>query len=106
MVALLLEESPSPAVALACGSRSISSVSTPRAASSAPRLMAVVVLPTPPFWFAMAMTRVIATSRVPGPRGERRLRAGRQFLADLPLELRAPRPPRQIARRLAYRRSL
>jgi hypothetical protein len=25
-------------------------------ASAAPRLIAVVVLPTPPFWFAMAMT--------------------------------------------------
>jgi hypothetical protein len=28
-------------------------------ANAAPRLMAVVVFPTPPFWFAMAMTRDI-----------------------------------------------
>ena len=31
------------------------------AASEAVRLTAVVVLPTPPFWFAMAMTRFMAT---------------------------------------------
>ena len=31
-------------------------------AREAPRLMAVVVLPTPPFWFAMAMTRDINLS--------------------------------------------
>jgi len=30
---------------------------TSLAASEAPRLMAVVVLPTPPFWFVMAITR-------------------------------------------------
>src|SRR6185295_9855782 len=41
-------------VLLACGSRSMSSVRFPRSASAAARLMAVVVLPTPPFWFAMA----------------------------------------------------
>ena len=29
-------------------------------ANEAPRLMAVVVFPTPPFWFAMAMTRDIS----------------------------------------------
>ena len=32
------------------------------AASEAARLTAVVVLPTPPFWFAMAMTRFMADS--------------------------------------------
>ena len=36
-------------VLLACGSRSISSVGLPRSARAAARLMAVVVLPTPPF---------------------------------------------------------
>src|SRR6476659_10773404 len=41
-------------VLLACGSRSMSSVRLPRRASAAARLMAVVVLPTPPFWLAMA----------------------------------------------------
>ncbi len=39
---------------LACGSRSMSSVFRPRMASAAARLTAVVVLPTPPFWLAMA----------------------------------------------------
>src|SRR5437899_8859799 len=32
----------------------MSSVRLPRSASAAARLMAVVVLPTPPFWFAIA----------------------------------------------------
>src|SRR3954466_10049152 len=41
-------------VLLAWGSRSMSSVRLPRSASAAARLMAVVVLPTPPFWLAMA----------------------------------------------------
>ncbi len=41
-------------VELAWGSRSISRVRLRRSASAAPRLMAVVVLPTPPFWLAMA----------------------------------------------------
>src|SRR4051812_49156319 len=38
---------------LPCGSRSMSRVGLPRRASAAARLMAVVVLPTPPFWFAI-----------------------------------------------------
>ena len=41
-------------VLLAWGSRSMSSVRLPRRARAAARLIAVVVLPTPPFWFAMA----------------------------------------------------
>ena len=41
---------------LAWGSRSMSSVLRLRIAKPAARLMAVVVLPTPPFWLAMAMT--------------------------------------------------
>jgi hypothetical protein len=32
-------------------------------AKDAPRLMAVVVFPTPPFWFAMAMIRDIWTNQ-------------------------------------------
>src|SRR5262245_20218495 len=50
---------PTPDDRFAWGSRSISSVSCPRAAREAARLMAVVVLPTPPFWFATAMTRAM-----------------------------------------------
>src|SRR5215467_13944093 len=41
-------------VLFACGSRSMSSVRLPRRARAAARLIAVVVLPTPPFWFAIA----------------------------------------------------
>ena len=52
---------PQPMVALPCGSRSISSTRRRVAASEAARFTAVVVLPTPPFWFAMAMTRFMAT---------------------------------------------
>src|ERR1700680_4019468 len=47
--------SPRPEVELACGSRSTSSTECPISASAAPRLMAVVVLPTPPFWLTTAM---------------------------------------------------
>src|SRR5258708_23352919 len=41
-------------VLLACGSRSTRRVGLPRNDSAAARLIAVVVLPTPPFWFAIA----------------------------------------------------
>src|SRR5260370_23974312 len=48
---------PRPVVEFDCGSQSTSSVLTSAAAREAARLMAVVVLPTPPFWLATAMTR-------------------------------------------------
>src|SRR3954471_738888 len=48
---------PRPVEALPCGSRSTISTRSPTAASAVPRLMAVVVLPTPPFWLATARTR-------------------------------------------------
>src|SRR5262245_28362486 len=48
---------PSPVDALPCGSRSTISTRSPIAASAVPRLMAVVVLPTPPFWLASARMR-------------------------------------------------
>src|SRR5690349_18822121 len=48
---------PSPVEALPCGSRSTISTVSPTAASAVPRLMAVVVLPTPPFWLASARMR-------------------------------------------------
>jgi hypothetical protein len=47
-----------PPVELACGSTSTSRVGRPSSASAAARLMAVVVLPTPPFWLTMAMILV------------------------------------------------
>ena len=46
---------PRPVLALPCGSRSTISTRSPTAASAVPRLIAVVVLPTPPFWLASAM---------------------------------------------------
>src|SRR5205085_8581272 len=48
---------PRPVEALPCGSRSTTSTFSPIAASAVPRLIAVVVLPTPPFWLARARTR-------------------------------------------------
>src|SRR5581483_310266 len=47
---------PSPDVAFACGSRSTTSARSPASARQAARLIALVVLPTPPFWFANAKT--------------------------------------------------
>ena len=46
--------------ALPCGSKSTSSTRYPRDATDAARLIAVVVLPTPPFWFATATIRDMA----------------------------------------------
>src|ERR671934_1432833 len=46
---------PRPVEALPCGSRSTTRTRLPRPASAAPRLTAVVVLPTPPFWLAIAI---------------------------------------------------
>src|SRR3569833_2021505 len=48
---------PSPVEALPCGSESTSSTFSPTAARAVPRLIAVVVLPTPPFWLATTRTR-------------------------------------------------
>src|SRR5579863_4588870 len=48
---------PRPVEAFPWGSRSISRICSSLAASAVARLIAVVVLPTPPFWLAMASTR-------------------------------------------------
>src|SRR5258706_10669181 len=45
---------PNPEVTFDCGSTSTIKVFFPNRAKEAARLMAVVVLPTPPFWFATA----------------------------------------------------
>src|ERR1700759_4559696 len=55
---------PSPEVALACGSMSTTSTRWPACAIEAARFTVVVVLPTPPFWFAMARIRFILAPRV------------------------------------------
>src|SRR6267378_3686156 len=51
-----------PLVAFPCGSRSTSSTRRSETASDAARLTAVVVFPTPPFWFAIARTSAISPS--------------------------------------------
>jgi len=43
---------------IALGSESMTRILRSFAANAAARLMAVVVLPTPPFWFAIANTRL------------------------------------------------
>ena len=47
-----------PVEALPCGSVSKINTPFPAAAKAVPRLMAVVVLPTPPFWLAIAKARM------------------------------------------------
>src|SRR5205809_7806675 len=49
---------PEPMVALPCGSRSTTRVRRPSLARPAARFTVVVVLPTPPFWFATQKTRI------------------------------------------------
>src|SRR4051812_31084560 len=48
---------PSPTESEPCGSKSTSSTLRPYSASEAPRLIVVVVLPTPPFWLHIDTTR-------------------------------------------------
>src|SRR5437868_287609 len=48
---------PSPTESAPWGSKSTSSTFSPYSQSAAPRLMVVVVLPTPPFWLTIATTR-------------------------------------------------
>src|SRR5689334_18694288 len=50
---------PSPTDSEPCGSKSTSSTLRPYSASEAPRLIVVVVLPTPPFWLHIAMIRAL-----------------------------------------------
>src|ERR1700694_3853499 len=87
---------PLPMVALPCGSRSISSTRRRVAARDAARLTAVVVLPTPPFWFAMAMTRFMGDSVL-----HRRARAGALRPSGHQL---VPVPGQELARHLVRHR--
>jgi hypothetical protein len=59
-------------VALPCGSRSTSSTRLGVRASAAARFTAVVVLPTPPFWLAMAMMRAMRRACPSGSQRRRR----------------------------------
>ena len=62
--------SPRPTDSEPCGSKSTSSTFRPYSASDAPRLIVVVVLPTPPFWLVIDTTRA-------GPCSVRALGSGR-----------------------------
>src|SRR5919106_5537074 len=85
---------PTPLPAFPCGSMSTSSVRRSAEARLAARLMAVVVFPTPPFWFEIQMT--LPTGLPPDPPravhdGERVL-ARRDFrVQDKPLGAEAER---------------
>ena len=57
---------PTPEVALACGSRSTSSVFFSITEREAARLTAVVVFPTPPFWLATVRIRTKTGPPFPG----------------------------------------
>ena len=59
---------PQPMVALPWGSMSMSSTRRRVAANEAARFTAVVVLPTPPFWFATAMMRFMRPILTAWPR--------------------------------------
>ena len=56
---------PNPVEAFPCGSKSITNTLRPTSARQAPRLTAVVLFPTPPFWFAMAITRAPSVTQLP-----------------------------------------
>src|SRR3978361_1243826 len=66
---------PRPTESDPCGSKSTSRTLRPYSASAAPRLIVVVVLPTPPFWLHIAITRALPC-RVRG-RGSGRSGIGR-----------------------------
>ena len=51
-----MRSTPKPVDALPWGSKSINKTFSPTAAKAVARLIAVVVLPTPPFWLAIAKT--------------------------------------------------
>src|ERR1700684_3040075 len=55
---------PNPPDELACGSQSTRRQLSPSRASAAERLIAVVVFPTPPFWFTTAITLPMRNGRV------------------------------------------
>src|SRR3954447_26563545 len=50
---------PSAVLVFPCGSRSMTSVRSPYIASATPRLTVEVVFPTPPFWLATVMSRIL-----------------------------------------------
>ena len=57
---------PRPVLALPWGSKSISNTDWPTATKAVARFTAVVVLPTPPFWLAIANNRVAPSENFRG----------------------------------------
>src|SRR5262249_32051310 len=97
---------PIPLDALACGSRSTSKVRRSDTANEAARFTAVVVLPTPPFWLAIAGARARfppgqalwgAVGEVWVARDPRARRGGRSR-TNFPSSRRAPTDPGQALR--------
>src|ERR1700736_658042 len=72
MLCPALPSRPRALVAFPCGSRSIKSPRFPFAARQVDRFTAVVVLPTPPFWFAIASSFIGSTVLVPQIHKQRR----------------------------------
>ena len=99
---------PRPTDAAPCGSKSTMSTWRPYSASAAARLMVVVVLPTPPFWLHIAMTRAGPCDASGGGLGEHgqrppdgvELRVGRLLAhhAAQPTGARGPTTARQTGR--------
>ena len=86
-----LRSAPSAVDAFPWGSSSMTRTRSPPEASAAARLTALVVLPTPPFWFATAMIRVlVGTLNLASPIDSRR------FISSARLRARgAPSPTRR-----------
>src|SRR4051812_29395439 len=70
---------------------STTNVGSPIAASAVPRLIAVVVLPTPPFWLATTRTRGRLTACDTGELPDFQDGAGRIGLALVPDQIHPPR---------------
>ena len=81
--------SPRPTDSEPCGSKSTSSTLRPYSASDAPRLIVVVVLPTPPFWLHIEMIRALRARADRAGLGEDRAAAVRSGRAR-------PRTPRRV----------
>src|SRR5271165_20634 len=96
---------PRPLDAFDCGSQSTSSVGAWREARDAARLIAVVVLPTPPFWLVTAMTRAMSPIRRldrEAPWGKEGAAKGRRFseekLCNFHPKARKPLILKQVAK--------
>src|SRR5699024_12700902 len=90
---------PRPADAAPWGSKSTMSTLRPYCASAAPRLIVVVVLPTPPFWLHIAMIRAGPWPASGGGSGKSGAGAGSKralfIVPNLLVFALLPKPPRR-----------